>query len=119
MILVIDDDDELADILALVLAQAGHAVQYACSAEKGLALALAARPELILLDWQIPKVNGAEILSSLQSSPQLKTIPVLLMSGNLDAIPAAQLNAHFHLAKPFGADQLTALVTRILQPSAG
>ena len=76
MILVIDDDTDLTEVIALALEQAGHEVKVAPSAEAGLAAATSRTPQLVLLDWQIPDTSGSDILASLDSHPRLKAVPI-------------------------------------------
>jgi CheY-like chemotaxis protein len=115
-VLVIDDDPELADAIAAILEFAGFEVRCAASGKKGLALAREKRPGIILLDWQMPnQMGGQEVLVALAEDPLLRSIPLILMSAHVEAIPAENLKTYLHLSKPFDGDSMVQLVTLGLQ----
>ena len=115
-VLIIDDDEDMGDALFSFLEEEGYQVRLASSGKQGLALALADVPQVILLDWQMPQMGGEQVLKELESSPELKDIPVILMSANITNIPAACLASRKHLAKPFDVEGLVGLVAGVLNP---
>lgn len=85
-ILVIEDDPILSETLLLNLEHDGFATIHAKDGEEGLALALSAKPDLILLDIILPKVDGLTMLDTLRQDPWGKHVPVIVLS-NLSELP--------------------------------
>ncbi|WP_322816068.1 response regulator [Chloroflexus sp.] len=79
-ILLVDDDQRLAELLERTLRTAGWSVEVTFDGEVGLAAALARPPGLILLDYMLPKLNGLQFLAQLRTDPVGQTIPVILMT---------------------------------------
>jgi DNA-binding response OmpR family regulator len=80
-ILIIDDNVNLARGFAAALGRAGYAVHVATTAERGLELAHVLRPQGIILDFQMPFVNGTGFLYRLREVPALSETPVLVVTG--------------------------------------
>ncbi|HEX4458644.1 MAG TPA: response regulator, partial [Polyangia bacterium] len=85
-VLVIDDSPTILKVVQLVLTKAGFSVYTAPDGEEGIARARAERPDLILLDFVMPKMNGYQVCRALAESPELKSIPVVLMSAKGDQV---------------------------------
>lgn len=79
-ILIVDDEQDLREALHTVLHAAGFAVIEAGDGETGLALAFAEKPDLILLDIGMPKMNGHQVLAKLRKDPWGDKVPVLLLT---------------------------------------
>jgi len=82
-ILVVDDEADLREALNAALTHAGFETITATDGEEGLAQALAHKPDLILLDIMMPKMNGHDMLNILRRDPWGRNVPVFLLS-NLD-----------------------------------
>jgi DNA-binding response OmpR family regulator len=80
-ILIVDDHVNLARGFALVLSGAGYATYTAYTAEDGLALALVHHPDAIVLDFDMPFVNGVGLLYRLRAVPEIARTPVLIVTG--------------------------------------
>jgi CheY-like chemotaxis protein len=83
---------------------------------RGTAFRDAPTPDLILLDLNLPRVNGREVLSEIKSHPVLKRIPVLVMTtscSGLDVERAYSLNANCYIAKPMDLDEFVRIVKSI------
>jgi len=115
-ILVVDDDQDILDFLEAVLTFEGYHV---LTAVDGAALRLAhqARPNLILLDIQMPGMDGGEISRRLRADPSTAGIPIIVMSA-MDRLTATvrQLPVNDHLAKPFALRVLIDAVARWCVP---
>jgi DNA-binding response OmpR family regulator len=85
-ILIIDDDPDSITFVALVLAREGFNVISAEDGEAGLKRAMTDLPDLIVLDVQMPKINGFEVFKRLHSSDTTKDIPVIVLTGIGDKI---------------------------------
>ncbi|MGQ9480949.1 response regulator [Chloroflexus sp.] len=79
-ILLVEDDQRLAELLERTLRAAGWSVEVTFDGEAGLAAALARPPRLILLDYVLPKLDGLQFLAQLRTNPVGQTIPVILMT---------------------------------------
>jgi len=82
------------------------------------AYAGAPRPDLILLDLNMPRMNGAEVLAEVKADPDLKTIPVVMLTtsaADQDIINAYELNANCYVTKPVDFDQFMKVVQTIDQ----
>jgi adenylate cyclase len=79
-ILIIEDNQLLANTYRAAFTQAGFKVDVAADGDAGLAAALAAPPEIILLDLMLPKVSGLEVLRRLRADSRLARVPVLVLS---------------------------------------
>ena len=78
----------------------------------------APRPDLILLDLNMPRMNGAEVLAEVKADPELKTIPVVMLTtsaADQDIINAYKLNANCYVTKPVDFDQFMKVVQTIDQ----
>ncbi|MBI5480397.1 MAG: response regulator, partial [Deltaproteobacteria bacterium] len=85
-ILVIDDSPTILKVVQLVLTKAGYLVNTAADGDIGVAAAKERRPDLILLDFVMPKMNGYQVCRALAEEEALKEVPVVLMSAKGDQI---------------------------------
>ncbi len=80
LILMIDDDEDLAGALAVMLKAQGYRVLLACDGEAGLRVALQERPDLIILDFMMPTMDGFEACRQLRQIDGLRDVPILAMT---------------------------------------
>jgi DNA-binding response OmpR family regulator len=101
--LICDDDRMIARISKLILTQRGFKVLEATDGEAGLAMILSERPGLVLLDLQMPKKDGVEVLAGLKSAGHTGSYIVVLSAEDKAAIDAKvlPLGAHESMSKPF------------------
>lgn len=117
-VLVIEDNAANMTLVAFVLESAGHAVISATDAETGLSLARDQRPDLVLMDIQLPGMDGLEATRQLKADTRTAAIPViavtaLVMKGDEDRILGAGCNGY--LAKPIRYAALLAVVATHLE----
>ena len=115
-ILVVDDDSEIRDLARLILSGAGYEVATASSGLGALELALAQAPDLILLDVNMPAMDGWQALRLLKAEETLKALPVVMFTvkGEVcDKVHALQDGAYDYIAKPFAYDELLDRIGRI------
>lgn len=113
-ILIVDDDFDIADVTAEVLALDGHAVRVARNGEEGLAELAKKFPDLIVLDVEMPVLTGPEMATRmLVIDSGREKIPIVLSSG-VRELPdvAAKVGTPYFIAKPFNLSGLRTLVTR-------
>ncbi|MEO6774158.1 MAG: response regulator transcription factor [Kofleriaceae bacterium] len=116
MILIVEDDDAIATGLALNLKLAGHRTAIARDGDEAVEQASASELELILLDINLPKRNGLEVLSALRAADNL--VPVIVLSardGEFDKVAALRLGADDYVTKPFALAELLARVDAVLR----
>jgi len=116
--------DDVADTLTLtkrVLEKHGFQVVTAADGEEALLKAEAEMPDLVLLDWRMPKKDGVEACKILKSQAKTKQIPILLFSAsaNNPAELVAEGGADGYLSKPFVIDSLIAEIKKHLQKNKG
>jgi two-component system cell cycle response regulator DivK len=116
-ILVIEDNPSNLKLAATVLGYAGHRVLSAECGEDGIEIAHRERPDLILMDVQMPGMSGLDATRLLKADPATAAIPVLAltayaMKGDKQHILAAGCDGY--LAKPYGHAELVAAVAKLL-----
>jgi DNA-binding response OmpR family regulator len=79
-VLLIEDDTAAAEMYRLRLTADGYEVAVADDGEKGLAMAIAERPDFIYLDLRLPRIDGFEVLERLRAHPETAAIPVIILS---------------------------------------
>jgi DNA-binding response OmpR family regulator len=114
-ILLVEDEAGLAEVIRQELEQRGYKVLHAGDGLTALRLCEQRRPDLIILDWMIPALDGLDVLRSLrQDSP----IPVLMLtarSDETDRIIGLELGADDYMTKPFSMRELVARVRALLR----
>ena len=112
-ILVVDDDKNIRDLLALHLTTAGYEVQVAEDAIKAGYAVLRSRPDLIISDVNMPHMTGFEFIAALKSDPLLTSIPVIFLTSEEEGdIQGKELGAVGYVTKPIRADRLLSLVAK-------
>jgi CheY-like chemotaxis protein len=113
LVLVIDDSPTITKVVQLVLTKAGYQVQTAVDGEAGLEAVRAQRPDLILLDFVMPRMNGYQFCRELVADPKLRDIPVVLMSAKGDQVGerfVKVMGIVDYITKPFSPEAITAVV---------
>lgn len=123
-ILTIDDSKTIRLIVAKAFKPFDCEVFEAANGVEGLAVASREKPDIIILDLTMPIMDGAEMLSKLKSSPELKGIPVIMLTaeaGRENVLRIARMGVRDYLIKPFKEEQLVERVSRVidLKPKGG
>jgi CheY-like chemotaxis protein len=120
-ILVVDDERLIVKTTCILLRHMGYATLEALNGEQGLEVALAEKPDLILLDLIMPGQDGWQVLEKLKASPETAGIPVVIFTAK-DYANAATVNqlrgASGQISKPFEPEDLEEVVAR-LDPESG
>ncbi len=117
-ILVIDDDPSIVHLLKENLELEGYRVLEGYDGQMALQLAKTSKPQLIVLDVNMPLINGLKALEYLRALPETKNIPILFLSGEASAnvIPALESAPRVaHVKKPIDLDDLNSLVRQLLE----
>lgn len=114
-VLVVEDDPSVRGLLHTLLSAEGYDVATASDGLAGLVKASRQKPSLILLDLMMPDLGGIRVLEELGSDPVLADVPVIVVTGKLDAVPAIsqQLGEDSVFTKPFSVAQLLARVAEV------
>ncbi len=118
-ILVVDDDLALADVLAFTLRRAGFAVMLAHDGWKALEQCAIEQPDLIVLDWTLPRLNGLEVCSRLRADSNVPIIMLTVRNADEDVVAALEAGADEYVTKPFSPRQLVARVRSLLRRAVG
>lgn len=116
-ILIADDDELVAELASQVLIDAGHACGWVTSGEDAWALLQRRRPDILLLDQDMPGMSGTQLLRKLRQSETMYDLPVIMftaMTGEQDESQAIYAGAQEYIRKPFDPKGLTGRVQRVL-----
>jgi CheY-like chemotaxis protein len=116
-ILVVDDDEDVRNMLCVILAAEGYATVGAADGIEALRrIRAGAPPALVVVDLMMPRMDGADLIRTMQRDPQLAAIPVAVLSGRsrLEGDSLAAVSAR--LVKPIELDHLLAVVHRFTAP---
>jgi len=108
-VLVIDDDPDTVSTMRDIMEEEGHTVLSASNGREGLQVALQTVPDLVLLDLDMPEMDGRAFLAAMAKSPTLAAVTVVVLSGALDErdLPCESVR------KPLRLDTLLGLIDRV------
>lgn len=117
-LLVVEDEEAIRDMLAMALEQAGFCVRCAENAQQAQALLDEMPPDLIVLDWMLPGLSGAEWARRLRRDDRYRAIPIILVTARgeeEDKIRGLEIGADDYVTKPFSPRELVARVKAVLR----
>ena len=121
-ILVVEDEPDTADLVKLILQENGYEVVHAADGQEALdKIASMSIPLLVLLDIQLPHVDGVTILETIRATPDWQHVPVVLLTAVVDPRcirQAVAIKVQDYVLKPFTRDDLLRCVERTLTPLA-
>ncbi len=115
-ILAVDDEKHIVRLIQVNLERAGYEVVTANDGAQALEMVAADRPDLIVLDWMMPQLNGMETLKRLKANEATADIPVIMLtakSQDQDVFKGWQSGVDSYLTKPFNPMELLTFVKRI------
>lgn len=118
-ILVVDDDSDIRDVVCFALGKAGMATRAAADGATALGLAEAEMPDLIVLDINMPEMDGLEFCRTLRRQSE---VPILFLSSRddeIDRVLGLELGADDYVTKPFSPRELVARINAILKRARG
>ncbi len=123
-ILVVDDEPTLVRLMQFILAKQGHTMLAASNGEDALAIIRDERPDLVLLDIMMPRVDGYEVARTVRadSDETLAKIPIIMLSAKAqdqDVRRGLELGVNEYITKPFAPEQLVTLVNAYLAQGDG
>ena len=117
-ILAVDDERHIVRLIQVNLERAGYEVLTAADGQQALETVAKEHPDLIVLDWMMPQLNGMETLKRLKANPATADIPVIMLtakSQDADVFKGWQSGVDCYLTKPFNPMELLTFVKRIFQ----
>ena len=119
-ILVVDDDPAIVDTVATALRYEAFEVEEACTGQAALEVASRSEPDLVVLDWMLPDIDGIEVTRRLRQQHVNCAIVFLTAKQAVESrVAALQAGADDYLTKPFSLDELVARIQAILRRTSG
>ncbi len=116
-LLVVEDNQEIAQMMTLYLAARGFKVSVAVDAATALRLVREALPDLMLLDIGLPDINGLELLQQLRHAPRTRHLPIIVVTQRklkTDRLAGLQMGADDFITKPFDPEELALRVQNLV-----
>ena len=117
-VLIVDDDPDIRDVVAAMLEAVDLSVVAVASGEEALVRVHAERFDLLVLDWNLPKMTGLDLCRALRRDPLVGAIPVLFLTANAssqDMVDAFACGGDDFVVKPFRAPELGARIFALLR----
>ncbi|HEY57926.1 MAG TPA: response regulator transcription factor [Anaerolineae bacterium] len=114
-ILLIEDDEGIVRFLRRALSYEGYTVNVATDGETGLEMALQTLPDLVILDWMLPGMDGLEVLRRLRAHGQWPVLMLTAKDAIQDRVEGLDMGADDYLTKPFNLDELLARIRALLR----
>ena len=116
-ILVVDDSDTIRQVVQQALGAQGFGVIQAKDGDEGIKKAIDILPDLIITDYEMPRLDGLQLFQYLKAEERTRSIPVMMMAGRQskrDEANMTKMGVRAYLAKPFTSDKLIIIVERLL-----
>ena len=117
-VLVVEDEDSLATLLQYNLQKEGYDIALAGDGEEALLLVDERLPDLIVLDWMLPKVSGIEVCRRLRQRNETRNVPIIMLTARgeeTDRVRGLDTGADDYVVKPFSMTELTARIRAVLR----
>jgi len=117
-VLVVEDEDALATLLQYNLEKEGYTVAVASDGEDALMQAEETTPDLVLVDWMLPKVSGIEVCRRLRGRQQTANVPIIMLTARgeeTDRVRGLDTGADDYVVKPFSMTELFARIRAVLR----
>lgn len=118
-VLIADDDLDLADVLSFTLRRAGFEVLLAHNGEDALRVFRAEKPDLVILDWTMPKLSGLQVCKLIRLESTTPILMLTVRNSDDDVVAALEAGADEYVTKPFSPRQLAARVRSLLRRTSG
>jgi DNA-binding response OmpR family regulator len=121
LVLIIEDEPHIVLSLEFLLERAGYETASGTDGEEGLALVRRLHPDVVLLDIMLPKRNGYEVCRTIKADPQLRSIPVIMLSAKgqeVEVLKGLELGAAAYVTKPFGNAEILESIRAVLEARA-
>jgi DNA-binding response OmpR family regulator len=120
-VLIVEDEPHILLSLEVLLHRAGYETVSAADGREGLDLIRRAHPDVVLLDIMMPGLNGYEVCRAVKSDPELRSIPVIILTAKaqeVEIVKGLELGASAYVVKPFGNAEVLDAIRAALLPRA-
>jgi two-component system phosphate regulon response regulator PhoB len=120
-VLVVEDEEPISHLLTYNLEREGFSVATAADGEEALVAVDEARPDMIILDWMLPKISGIELCRQIRSRADTREIPVIMLTARgeeEDRVRGLDVGADDYVTKPFSMSVLVARMRAVLRRTA-
>lgn len=117
-ILVVDDEPTIVRLMEFILARQGHQMLVATNGEDALEKVRTEKPDLVLLDIMMPRIDGYEVARTLRADADTATLPIIMLSAKAqeeDIRKGVDVGVDKYITKPFSPEHLVHVVTDMLQ----
>lgn len=117
-VLVVDDEADLLTLVRYNLERDGFEVGEAVDGEEAMMMIAERRPDLVLLDWMLPRLSGIEVCRRIRRSAQTQNLPIIMLSARgeeNDRVRGLDYGADDYIVKPFSPGELVARVRAVLR----
>lgn len=117
-ILIVEDEAAIQELIAYNLQQAGYKTVCADNAEKAMTMITAVLPDLVLLDWMLPRMSGIEFARTLRRSDRTRLIPIIMLTARAqetEKVTGLGMGADDYITKPFSPRELVARINAVLR----
>lgn len=117
-VLVVEDDAALCTLLQYNLEKEGYQVTVATDGEEALLLTEETKPDLVLLDWMLPKLSGIEFCRRLRGRPETRNLPIVMITARgeeTDRVRGLDTGADDYITKPFAMNEVLARIRAVLR----
>lgn len=113
LILVVDDEESILELVTFNLKKEGFQVDTALDGQQALDKVASRQPDLVVLDWMLPGLDGLEVCRRLRSDPNTADLPIIMLTARgeeMDKILGLELGANDYVTKPFSPRELAARI---------
>ena len=117
-VLIVDDEQDILDLIAFNLRQEGFSVLTADNGHAAIDLLVKKHPDLVILDWMMPSMDGLEVCRRIRKNTETSRIPVIMLtakSDTVDKVVGLEIGADDYLTKPFHVRELLARINSLLR----
>jgi len=117
-LLIVEDDSDIAALVAHYAGKAGHEIEHVTSGTEGLARVRSTRPDLVILDLMLPGLSGLLVCEAMRADPELAVIPIIMLTARADEtdrVTGLELGADDYVTKPFSPKELVARIGALLR----
>ena len=117
-VLIVEDEESLATLLQYNLDKEAFRVAVATDGEEALLMIDEGAPDLVVLDWMLPKVSGVEVCRRLRARPETRNLPIIMLTARgeeSDRIRGLDTGADDYIVKPFSMSELAARIRAVLR----
>jgi len=117
-ILIVEDEQAIREMLGYTLMKEGYVLHEAADVAQARPLLAAEKPDLVLLDWMLPGMNGVDYARRIRNDPDTKNIPIIMLTARgeeLDKVRALDTGADDYITKPFSTRELLARIRAVMR----